>query len=54
MAFDPENHDTQDIIERPAKRRFGISRAIVTSLMVILGIFAWLMSGIMPLPMLFY
>ncbi|MDG1691294.1 MAG: efflux RND transporter periplasmic adaptor subunit [Alphaproteobacteria bacterium] len=47
MAFDPENHDTQDIIERPAKRRFGISRAIVTSLVVILGIFAWLMSGIM-------
>jgi multidrug efflux system membrane fusion protein len=47
MAFDPENHDTQDIIERHAKRRFGISRAIVTSLMVILGIFAWLMSGIM-------
>lgn len=47
MAFDPENPDTQDIIERPAKRRFGISRAIVTSLLVILGIFAWLMSGIM-------
>ena len=47
MAFDPENDDTQDIIERPAKRRFGISRAIVTSLVVILGIFAWLMSGIM-------
>ena len=47
MAFDPENHDTQDIIERPAKRRFGISRAIVTSLVVILGIFAWLMTGIM-------
>lgn len=47
MAFDPENQDTQDIIERPAKRRFGISRAIVTSLVVILGIFAWLMSGIM-------
>ena len=47
MAFDLENHDTQDIIERPAKRRFGISRAIVTSLVVILGIFAWLMSGIM-------
>jgi len=47
MAFDPENHDTQDIVARPSRRRFGLSPAIWTSLVVILGILAWLMSGIM-------
>jgi multidrug efflux system membrane fusion protein len=56
MAFDPENHETQEIVARPARRWLGVSPAIWTSLVVVLGIVAWLMSGILsensePLPM---
>jgi multidrug efflux system membrane fusion protein len=56
MAFDPENHETQEIVARPARRWLGVSPAIWTSLVIVLGIVAWLMSGILsensePLPM---
>lgn len=55
MAFDPENHETQEIVARPARRWLGASPAIWTSLVVVMGIVAWLMSGILsensePLP----
>ncbi len=47
MEFDPENHDTQEVIEAPAKRRLPINRSVVTSIIVFLGLMLWLVVGLM-------
>ena len=51
MSFDPDAHQTQDILqsEPPKRRRFRlpINRSILTAIFVFLALIGWLMSGVM-------
>lgn len=47
MEFDPENHDTQDIVESPRKRRLSVNRSIITAIIVAIGMLVWLFSGVL-------
>lgn len=50
MSFDPDAHETQDILqtEQPKRRRFGlrVNRSILTAIFVFLLLIGWLMSGV--------
>lgn len=47
MEFDPENHDTQDIVETPPRRRLPINRSVITAIIVFGGLIGWLLSGVL-------
>ena len=51
MSFDPDAHQTQDILqaESPKRRRFRlpINRSVLTSVFAFLVLIGWLMSGVM-------
>ena len=46
MEFDPENHETQEIVEAPAKRRLPLNRSIFTAILVSVGLLVWLLTGV--------
>ena len=48
MAFDPDQHENKPVLERlrTAPARLRVSRSVLTSLAVLLGIGLWIGSGI--------
>ena len=51
MSFDPDAHETQDILqtESPKRRRFRlpVNRSILTAIFAFVALIFWLMSGVM-------
>lgn len=47
MSFDPENHETQDIIATEPRRRLSINRSVITAIFVFGAMMAWLLSGVL-------